>query len=1031
MTSYHTALVGDLPVVVINKPAGNLTLAPAGPGTGIFRTSHNWTFTAVGGTFTTTGATVVFTSGTVTGTHTLANVDIRGGTVTIAVGTTLNVGTYLNFVSGAIATGTLAAQGTVDVQLTAISTTSTATLLINGAGNQTVTGYHTTLVGDLPPLTINKPPGNLTLAGTLRTGHAWTFVAVPGTFTTTGSTVVFTGGTITGSHTLPTVEIRGTVTIAVGTTLTASGYLNLFSGAVNLGTLEAQANVDVQAGFTGASTGTLLLDGLGNQTVTGFHTVLAGDLPALVINKPSGNLTLVGTLRTTHNWTYTAVGGTFSATGTTVVFAGGTITGSHTLDSVDIRGTVTLAAGTTLTANGYLNLFSGALNQAAATGTLAAGANIDVQVGFTTGGTATLLINGGGNQTLTSYHTALVGDLPVVVINKPAGNLTLAPAGPGTGIFRTSHNWTYTAVGGTFTTTGATVVFTSGTVTGTHTLANVDIRGGTVTIAVGTTLNVGTYLNFVSGAIATGTLAAQGTVDVQLTAISTTSTATLLINGAGNQTVTGYHTTLVGDLPPLTINKPSGNLTLAGTLRTGHAWTFVAVPGTFTTAGSTVVFTGGTITGSHTLPTVEIRGTVTIAVGTTLTASGYLNLFSGAVNLGTLEAQANVDVQAGFTGASTGTLLIDGLGNQTVTGFHTVLAGDLPALVINKPSGNLTLVGTLRTTHNWTYTAVGGTFSATGTTVVFAGGQTVTGSHALDSVWFRGGTITIAVGTTLTANGYLNLFSGVVNTGTLEAQANVDVQAGFTGGTAALLIDGLGNQTITGFHTVLAGDLPNVTINKPSGNLTLAGTLRTAHNWTFVSVPGTFSATGATVVFAGGTITGSHTLDSVWIRGGTITIAAGTTVTATRLPEPVQRGREHRHPRSSGHSGCPGRLHRRHGHPAHRRRRQPDDDRLPHRPGRRPAQRHHQQALGQPDPGRHPAHQPQLDVRVRPGHVHDHRQHRRLRRRHDHRFASPRQRLDPRWDHHHRRRHDGHGDGLREPVQRGPERGYAGRPGRC
>ena len=93
MTGYHTAISGDLPVVVINKPAGNLTLAPAGPGTGIFRTSHNWTFTAVGGTFTTTGATVVFTSGTVTGTHTLANVDIRGGTVTIAVGTTLDVGT--------------------------------------------------------------------------------------------------------------------------------------------------------------------------------------------------------------------------------------------------------------------------------------------------------------------------------------------------------------------------------------------------------------------------------------------------------------------------------------------------------------------------------------------------------------------------------------------------------------------------------------------------------------------------------------------------------------------------------------------------------------------------------------------------------------------------------------------------------------------------------------------------------------------------------------------------------------------------
>ena len=909
LTSYHTALVGDLPVVVINKPAGNLTLAPAGPGTGIIRTSHNWTFSAVGGTFTTTGATVVFTSGTVTGSHTLANVDIRGGTVTIAAGTTLNVGTYLNFVSGAIATGTLAAQGTVDIQLTAISTTSTATLLLNGAGNQTVTGYHTTLVGDLPPLAINKPSGNLTLAGTLRTGHNWTFTAVGGTFTTAGSTVVFTGGTISGSHTLTTVEIRGTVGIAVGTTLTASGYLNLFSGAVNLGTLEAQANVDVQSGFTGASTGTLLLDGAGNQTVTGFHIPTSGDLPALVINKPSGNLTLAGTLRTTHNWTYTAVPGTFTTTGSTVVFAGGTITGSHTLEGVDIRGTVTLAAGTTLTATGSLNLFSGALNQAAATGTLAAQGNVDVQVGFTTGGTATLLLTGSANQTLTSYHTALVGDLPVVVINKPAGNLTLAPAGPGTGIIRTSHNWTFSAVGGTFTTTGATVVFTSGTVTGSHTLANVDIRGGTVTIAAGTTLNVGTYLNFVSGAIATGTLAAQGTVDIQLTAISTTSTATLLLNGAGNQTVTGYHTTLVGDLPPLAINKPSGNLTLAGTLRTGHNWTFTAVGGTFTTAGSTVVFTGGTISGSHTLTTVEIRGTVGIAVGTTLTASGYLNLFSGAVNLGTLEAQANVDVQSGFTGASTGTLLLDGRGQPD--------RDRLPHPDQRRPAGP---------GHQQ------------------AERQPDPGRHPAHDP-------------------QLDLHRG-------PRHVHHDRQRG----------------RLRGRHD---HRLPHPRGGRHPGH---------GH-------PG-----------------GGHHPDR------------------DRVPEPVQRGPQpggrDGHPGRPGQRRRPGRVHdRRDGHPAPHRVGQPDPDQLPHRPGRRPAGGRHQQAGRQPDPGprraghgHHPD-EPQLDVQRGRRHVHHDRGHGRVHERHGDRQPHPGQRRHPGRDGDHRGRHDPQRGHLPELRERRDRDRHPGRPG--
>ena len=76
--------------------------------------------------------------------------------------------------------------------------------------------------------------------------------------------------------------------------------------------------------------------------------------------------------------------------GSTVAFSGGTISGSLTLDTVHIRGgTVTIAAGTTLTAGGYLNLFSGTLNQAGATGTLAAAANVDVQSGFTGGGSAT------------------------------------------------------------------------------------------------------------------------------------------------------------------------------------------------------------------------------------------------------------------------------------------------------------------------------------------------------------------------------------------------------------------------------------------------------------------------------------------------------------------------------------------------------------------------------------------------------------------------------------------------------------------
>ena len=116
---------------------------------------------------------------------------------------------------------------------------------------------------------------------------------------------------------------------------------------------------------------------------------------------------MAGTLRTGRNWTYT--GGGLTATGSTLVFTGSRSspapTPSTTSRSAAARSTI--AAGTTLTAAGTLDLFSGALNQAGATGTLAAQGDINAQVGFTGGGTATLLINGSGAQTFTGFHTAV------------------------------------------------------------------------------------------------------------------------------------------------------------------------------------------------------------------------------------------------------------------------------------------------------------------------------------------------------------------------------------------------------------------------------------------------------------------------------------------------------------------------------------------------------------------------------------------------------------------------------------------------
>ena len=100
-----------------------------------------------------------------------------------------------------------------------------------------------------------------------------------------------------------------------------------------------------------------------------------------------------------------------------------------------------------------------------------------------------------------------------------------------------------------------------------------------------------------------------------------------------------------------------------------------------------------------------------------------------------------------------------------------------------------------------------------------------------------------------------------------------------------------GRQTFTGAATTAAGNLPNVVINKPSGTLTLVGTIRTTHNWTYTA--GTVDAGTSLVVFAGSTVTsvgmtfydvtangGTTTLGSAMAVGHNLTVSAGTFTTS-------------------------------------------------------------------------------------------------------------------------------------------------------
>ena len=293
---------------------------------------------------------------------------------------------------------------------------------------------------------------------------------------------------------------------------------------------------------------------------------------------------------------------------------------------------------------------------------------------------------------------------------------------------------------------------------------------GAIQVAGPTVLTDGT----INGA---GALQARG--DISQASTFDGGTGTLLIDGTGAQTFTGAATTAAGTLPALVINKPSGTLTLAGTIRTTNSWTYTA--GTLDPGTSTVVFAGGTVSGSHPLNNVEIRGAVTVPAGTTLALAGSYTMptavtltLNGAIQVagptvltdgtingaGALQARGDISQASTFDGG-TGTLLIDGTGAQTFTGAATTAAGTLPALVINKPSGTLTLAGTIRTTNSWTYTA--GTLDPGTSTVVFAGTATTTsaGMSFYDVISTAG---TRTLGSSLTVDHDLSVTAGTLTT---------------------------------------------------------------------------------------------------------------------------------------------------------------------------------------------------------------------------------------------------------------------------
>jgi hypothetical protein len=694
---------------------------------------------------------------------------------------------------------------------------------------------------------------------------------------------------------------------AGGASVPGNNDLAIFDGnGTGSCTINAAVNVagiTVQAGYTGTisqGANTITIGTSGALFSGGTFTGGSSDITS------SGAITISGTAFTSTSGilsiagNYTLSSGSFAHnSGTVKLTATGTITGSTTLDNLEFNSpaaaTFTINSGTTLTVNNTL-AYAGSSNMTVNTGTIDVKGNISLNNTGTGGsGTAWVKINGTGSQTITGNSTSNTSRLGNVEINKSSGTLTLLNTISVVGA------WTYTA--GTISPGTSTVAFCNvSTITGSHTLANVlfytPSASQTFTIASGTTLTVTGTLKLDGGYdlfLNTGTINAQGNIEITNQAFNGGGTATININGTGSQTMTGTTTNARGALCKVIINKASGTLTLANFITVNNNWTYTAGTIDATTNNSTVTFKNTlTIAGSHSLNHVylysNLNYTMTIASGTELTVLGTLYTVGGnalTLNTGIVNAKSDINLQCTANGGGgTATLKINGTGSQTVYGYSgsSQALSRFPNVEINKSSGTLTLQNYMAVAGNWTYTA--GTISYGTSTVIFINSKTITGTHALYNVAFAGATptFTIASGTTVTVNGILQT-SGTtalnINTGAIYAKGDINLTNTATtgGGSATITINGDGSQVFTGSGVANTGRICHININKASGALTLSSVISCAGSWTYTggSVDATTNASTvamcATASLDAQGTSGSMAFHHLTIHAGTTTIA--------------------------------------------------------------------------------------------------------------------------------------------------------------
>lgn len=794
------------------------------------------------------------------------------------------------------------------------------------AGATTIAGNLTITAGQLDMTANATVTGNVSLGAgsilnglstTLSVGGNWTNA---GTFAQGSSTVIFngTGAQSIGNSTFNNLTInKGAGVATLGGNATIYGNLSVSAGSLDLSTFTANRSVPggvltVAAGanllaagtfpsnynqYAFANTSTVTYSGTGAQTVLpltygNLSCTNAGPttLSGTTIVNGNVNIGSGATLNTagfllniagswTNNGTFTPATGTVVLTG-----AGQTITGTTTFNKVSVTGSYT-AGGVNLTFNGPMEVPTG--------GTLATGAGIislngDVNIRGTFSNTGTLAFGGSAAQNIL-FKSGISGN----IINFGG---SVAPS-------------FYSAVTPTIATLN--INSAAGVNMATHIVVTTAFN-----VAGAGVFNGGFFTQEIQGAFTNnGAFNSTGTVFfnpsaaqiLTLMGSSFVSNDQVIFGGTGALSMTGIPNTLTHVTFANTAGvTPASNMTFGGNFILTSAATFTAGSNTFTVAGDLTA--NGTLNGNT-------SSFVMSGAGTNLAGNPLTTFYDYTVS-GTVAALNDFNVSRNFTNnnafnATQGTVFFTGSTASLINGSASPY--NLAQIAVRKTAGNInttlqTNIAAVADLHIFTGTFDEGVYTITQNNGLLSiedlASMLVGGTNSLptfanyyldtlSTVNYNGSTQPVS-----SATPYGNLV--ISNAGTKTASANLHILNNFTLTTANFTpgpyTDTLeGNWTMTsGTFTnagstilfygsraqtvVSTGAFNNMTINKPTNNVTMANSFSAAGTVNFVKgliVAGNFTFS----VTATGSVTGASAATG-WVFGRLQkNVATGTNVT--------------------------------------------------------------------------------------------------------------------------------------------------------